>query len=168
MKVEPQLLLYPTTEVIARKRRISGSRSIYYPHFLAKLRAMLSGRHSFFHALRLSPRWPLAVATLAMALQTLAASGLWQAHAQEPTAGFHAEICTTTGLVSQPDGSSNSPAGTHDCCTVCALNVPLHANALPDAVPPAPTFQHLVTTDLAAAAPTALYLFPPSRAPPQV
>jgi hypothetical protein len=34
-------------------------------------------------------------------------------------------------------------------------------------VPPAPTFKHAVTPAVAAVATATLYLFPPSRAPPQ-
>lgn len=138
---------------------------------MAKLQAMLSGHRSIFHALRQSPRWVLAVAMLAMSLQALAASGLWPANGQTPSAGFHTEICSPSGLISQADNSSpdssTSHAGNHECCSACAFNAPLLGAALPDAVPPAPTIRHAAKTDVAAIATVALYLVPPSRAPPQ-
>jgi hypothetical protein len=125
---------------------------------------MFLGNHSIFHALRQLPRWLLAIAMLAMLLQSVAVLRL---PPQDSASNFHAEICTSTGLVSQSDGSPNNSAATHDCCSTCAFNAPLLASILPDAVPPAPTFKHAVTPAVAAVATATLYLFPPSRAPPQ-
>lgn len=108
---------------------------------------------------------------LAMTLQTLAAGGLLQALAHGRPVGFHSEICTATGLINLTDGtapdSSGKHAGSHECCTACALSAPLLGSTRPRAVPPAPTFAHVAEMQKAAFAAPPLYLLPPSRAPPQ-